>query len=83
MSTPPFRFFLRPDRIAAVICLHHLSQDGFASEIGVCRQHWSLLFNRRRPLSAKVCRALLANPRLAGIPEAELFEVLPAQSAAA
>jgi hypothetical protein len=30
-----------------------------------------------------VCRALLANPRLAGIPEAELFEVVPVQSATA
>ena len=83
MTIPPFRFYLRPGRIAAVICLHHLSQDAFASEIGVCRQHWSLLFNRRRPLSAKVCRALLANPRLAGIPEAELFEVIPVRGAAA
>ncbi len=83
MTIHAYRFFLRADRIAAVIFQHHLSQDGFASEIGVSRQHWSLLFNRRRPLSAKVCRALLANPRLAGIPESELFEVLPTEPAAA
>ena len=83
MTTYPFRFFLVPDRIAAVIFQHHLSQDGFASEIGVSRQHWSLIFHRRRPLSARVCRALLANPRLNGIPEAELFEVVPAQTAPA
>ncbi len=82
MTTHPFAIYLRPTAIAAVLFRHHLCQEGFASEIGVSRQHWSSLFNRRRALSPKVRRALLANPRLAGVPEAELFEVVALPAAA-
>ena len=82
MTARPFRYLLRTARVAAIIAQHHLCHEGFADEIGVCRQHWSGIFNRRRTLSPTVRRALLGNPRLAGIPEAELFEVFPASLAA-
>jgi hypothetical protein len=78
MTVHPLRYFLRRVRVGAVFDQHHLSHEGFASEVGVSRQHWSSLYNGRRPLSPKVRRALLANPRLAGIPEGELFEVVAA-----
>ena len=48
------------------------------NQVALSRQHWSSLYNGRRPLSPKVRRALLANPRLAGIAEGELFEVVAA-----
>ena len=82
MTTHPFAVYLRPAAIAAVLFRCHLCQEGFASEIGVSRQYWSSLFNRRRSLSPKVRRALLANPRLAGVAEAELFEVIALPGAA-
>ena len=78
MTARPLRFLLRPERIGAAIDQHHLSHDAFAAEIGVSRQHWSSLYNRHRALSPKVRWSILANTRLAGIPEAELFEVVAA-----
>ena len=82
MTTHPFLVYLRPAAVRAVLFRDHICQEGFAFELGLSRQHWSTLYNRRRSLTAKVRRALLANPRLTGIPEAELFEVVPIPLAA-
>lgn len=78
MTAHPLRYFLRTERVGAAIDQHHLSHEGFAAELGVSRQHWSTLYNGRRPVSPKLRRALLASPRLAGVAEAELFEVVAA-----
>ena len=78
MTAHPLRYFLRRDRVGALIDQHHLSHEGFAAELGVSRQHWSILYNGRRPVSPKLRRALLASPRLVGVAEAELFEVVAA-----
>ena len=82
MTTHPFLVYLRPATVRAVLFRDHLCQEGFAFELGLSRQHWSTLYNRRRSLTAKVRRALLANPRLVGIAETELFEVVPIPIAA-
>ncbi len=82
MTTHLSLVYLRPAPVRAVLFRDHLCQEGFASELGLSRQHWSTLYNRRRSLTAKVRRALLANARLAGIAETELFEVVPIPIAA-
>ena len=82
MTTHPFLVYLRPAPVRAALFRDHLCQEGCASELGLSRQHWSTLYNRRRSLTAKVRRALLANARLAGIAETELFEVVPIPIAA-
>lgn len=73
--------FLRPEAVRLAIFLHHLSHEDFAAELGLSRQHWSALYNRHRPLSAKVRRALLTSPRLVGLAEAELFDVVAVPAA--
>ncbi|MBM4367916.1 MAG: helix-turn-helix domain-containing protein [Deltaproteobacteria bacterium] len=78
MTAHPLRYFLRTEHVGALIDRHHLSHEAFAVELGVSRQHWSTLYNGRRPVSPKLRRALLASPRLAGVAEAELFEVVAA-----
>jgi hypothetical protein len=75
MPRRPLDYRLRPERIALVLDRHHLCHEGFAQELGLSRQYWSMLFNRRRPLSPRIRARLLANPRLAGIPEGELWEI--------
>ena len=78
MTAHPLRYFLRRDRVGALIDQHHLSHEGLAAELGVSRQHWSILYNGRRPVSPKLRRALLASPHLVGVAEVELFEVVAA-----
>ena len=75
MSKRPLDYRLRPERIALVLDRHHLCHERFAQELGLSRQYWSMLFNRRRPLSPRVRARLLSNPRLEGIPESELWDV--------
>jgi hypothetical protein len=75
MSKRPLDYRLRPERIALVLDRHHLCHEGFAQELGLSRQYWSMLFNRHRPLSPRIRARLLANPRLVGIPEGELWEI--------
>ena len=82
MPQRPLDYRLRPERIALVLDQHHLWHEGIAKELGLSRQYWSLLFNRRRPVSPRIRARLLANPRLEGIPESELWEVRPVAEAA-
>jgi len=78
MTARPLDFRLRKERIALVLDRHHLCHEGFAQELGISRQYWSMLFNRRRPVTPRIRARLLANSRLAGIPESELWDVRPA-----
>lgn len=80
MALSPLRYLLRQERLALIIAQHHLCQEGFAAELELSRQYWSELWNRHRPLSPKIRRALLQNERLKGIAESELWDVLPAAS---
>ena len=73
----PLDYRLRKARIAVILDEQRLQHDVFARELDLSRQHWSQLFNRRRSLSPAVRARLLANPRLEGIPESELWEVRP------
>jgi antitoxin component HigA of HigAB toxin-antitoxin module len=81
MSTP--RYYLKKARIVAAIDQSHLSQAGFAEEIGLSRSHWSQVLNRRRAATPRVRRALLGHKVLRGVPEDELWDVVvaPAQAA--
>lgn len=73
--------FLRTEAVRFAIFRHHLSHEEFAAELGLSRQHWSVLYNRRRPLTARVRRALVASPRLVGVAEDELFDVVAVPAA--
>jgi len=77
------RYYLRKARIVAAIDQSHLSQAGFAEEIGLSRAHWSQVLNRHRAATPRVRRALVRHPVLAGIPEDELWDVEDAPAAAA
>jgi transcriptional regulator with XRE-family HTH domain len=80
MTRRPLDFRLHKERIALALDQSHLCHEGFASELGLSRQYWSMLFNGRRSVPPWIRTRLLANPRLAGIPEAELWEVRPASN---
>lgn len=69
------RYYLNKTLIVEAIDANHLSQDGFAAEIGLSRSHWSQVLNGRLPATPKVRRALLNSSVLAGIPESELWHV--------
>ena len=77
MPSRPLTFLLRREHIALILDQHHLCHEGFARELGLSRQYWSMLFNGKRPLSPPVRARILACPRLAGIPESELWDVVP------
>ena len=81
MAARPLCFLLRTDRIAVVLDTHHLYHEDFARELGVSRQYWSALFNRQRHLTPMIRRRLLQNERLLGIPEEELWDVIPSGGA--
>jgi hypothetical protein len=77
MPSRPLEFHINRSRIALVLDEHHLCHEGFAQELGLSRQYWSALYNRKRPLSPPIRARILACPRLAGIPESELWDVVP------
>jgi hypothetical protein len=83
MPVRPLDYRIRPSRVALALDQHHLCHEGFAQELGLSRQYWSLLFNRRRPLTPRVRALLLKSPRLRGIPESELWDIVPAEAQAA
>ena len=70
------RYYLRKARLVAAIDQSHLSQAGFAEEIGLSRAHWSQVLNRHRAATPRVRRALLGHAVLRGIPEGELWDVV-------
>ncbi len=78
MTRRPLDYRLRKERIALVLDRNHLCHEGFAQELGISRQYWSMLFNGRRSVTPRLRARLLANPRMAGIPESELWDVRPA-----
>ena len=69
------RYWVRTDRVREIIDRQHYSQDGVAREVGVSRQYWSRLFNRRRPLSTAVRRRMLSAPVFQQVPESDLWEI--------
>ena len=77
MTRRPLDFRIRKEHIALVLDRHHLCHEGFAQELGISRQYWSMLFNGRRHVTPRIRARLLANPRLAEIPESELWDVRP------
>ena len=77
MTRRPLDFRIRKERIALALDRNHLCHEGFAQELGICRQYWSMLFNARRSVPPRIRSRLLASPRLAGIPESELWDVRP------
>ncbi len=72
-SAPSPRFWLEAGHVLARLEERHLRQFEFADGLGLSRSTWSGLVNRRRPLSPRVRRALLASPVLAGMAEHELW----------
>lgn len=70
---PALRFWLQAGPVLARLDERHLRQSEFADGLGLSRSTWSELVNRRRPLSPRVRRALLASPVLAGLAEHELW----------
>jgi transcriptional regulator with XRE-family HTH domain len=82
MPRRPLDFRLRKECIALVLDQHHICHEGFASELGISRQYWSMLFNGKRSLTPRIRARLLANPRLEGLPEAEIWDVRPASDTA-
>lgn len=83
MPPRPLDYRIRPQRVALALDQQHICHEGFAQELGLSRQYWSLLFNRRRSLTPRLRTLLLASPRLAGIPEDELWDVVPTDAEAA
>ena len=77
MTSRPLDYRLRKERIALALDRSHICHEGFAQELGISRQFWSMLFNARRRVTPRIRARLLANPRLAGIPESELWDVRP------
>lgn len=77
------RYYLRKKRIVAAIDASHLSQAGFAEEIGLSRSHWSQVLNGHRSATPRVRRALLDHAVLQGVPEDELWDVVVEHSEAA
>ncbi len=73
-------YYLKKDSISLLIERNHLCHEGFAQEIGISRSHWSLIYNRHQRLSPRARRKLLACPLLRGIPESELWDVVPTGS---
>ncbi|TVQ88492.1 MAG: hypothetical protein EA397_17000 [Deltaproteobacteria bacterium] len=77
------QYLLKKKIISDVVNRHHLSQAGFASELGLTRSHWSKVLNRRLSASPRVRRALLDHPALSGLREEELWDIVPAHDQAA
>jgi hypothetical protein len=76
-------YYLKKTRIVVAVATSHLSQAGFAEELGLCRSHWSQVLNGHRAATPRIRRALLAHPVLEGVPERELWDIVPAESRAA
>lgn len=71
------RYYLHKEPIVAAIDEHHLCQEGFATEIGLSRSHWSQILNGHRHATPRVRRALQEHPITGELPEASLWRVEP------
>ncbi len=69
------RYWIRKARVGEIIDRQHYSHEGVAGELGLSRQFWSRLFNRRRPLSAAVRRRMLRASVFANVPAEDLWDV--------
>ncbi len=71
---PAGRFFLRTENLQRILDERDHSHVELAQDVGVTPSYWSQIFHRRRLVSPKMRRALLASPILAGVAREELFE---------
>lgn len=67
-------FFIRRDPVSLALCLRGLSQREIAVQLGISRVHWSHLFNRHAPVSARVRAAMRACPVFEDLADEELWE---------
>ncbi len=73
----PFTYLLRTLRVSQEVDRHHLTQADFAAHLGLSRSYWSQVLHRHRPLTPMVRQCLLHSLYLQGIPEDELWDLLP------
>jgi transcriptional regulator with XRE-family HTH domain len=72
------RFWVNAPPVVARLEARHLAHIDLADALRLSRSYWSQLVHRKRALSPQVRRALLAAPALVGLPEAVLWDRLPA-----
>lgn len=65
--TGQLRYLLKTSHICRLLDERNVNHGEFASGIGVSRNHWSILLNRKRHLTPRVRRALLE--ALGGAPD--------------
>lgn len=75
LNAPFFRHLL--DRVWI------LAHDDFAEELGVSRSHFSVILNGHLPLSKRMRKKLLENPRLQGVSQSDLWYEAPDRPCAA
>lgn len=77
------RFFLRRDTLHRVITRNHLTHQQFADHLGLSRSYWSQVFNRHRHLTPLLRQTLLGSRLLKGVPEDELWDIVPVDEGSA